>query len=169
MAHTRLSDELEGDQRDSVLRREWRFERLGWAVLALILVAGAAGVLGDGVVAAASARSTDGTAVLRYDRIIRRDAPTELELRLTAAPGADSLVVVSLAEDYLAAVNVERVVPEPAMVRASSGRVDHHLLRLDRSRPMVVRVSVRANTVGAHHSVLGVDGRVLSFRQLVLP
>jgi hypothetical protein len=173
MARTRLSAALERDQRDPVLRREWRFERVGWAALALILVAGSLGVFGGGVVAAASGRSTDGVAMLQYDRIIRRDAPSTLEVRLSEVPLAatvgDSVVVVSLTEDYFAATDVQRVMPEPMLVRASSGRVEYHLLRLDPSRPMVVRFSVRANAMGTYRAVVGVDGRVLSFRQLVLP
>jgi hypothetical protein len=169
MAHSRLSAALERDQRDQVLRREWRFERVGWGVLALILVAGSLGVFGDGVVAAASSRSPDGVIVLRYDRIIRRDAPSALELRLSEAHQADSIVVVALTEDYLAAMDVERVMPEPMLVRASSGRVEYHLLRLDPSRPMVVRFSVRANATGSYRAVVGVDGRVLGFHQFVLP
>jgi hypothetical protein len=169
MAHTDLPAALERDQRDEVLQREWRFERAGWAALVLILAAGLAGVFGDGAVAAASSRSADGTAVLHYDRIIRRAAPTELELRLAAAPGADSVVVVSLTEDNLAAMDVQRVVPEPLLVRAASGRVEYHLLRLDPSRAMRVRFSIRATAMGTHPVVLAVGGRTLRFRQLVLP
>ena len=169
MAHSRLSAALERDQREPVLQREWRFERLGWGMLALILAAGVFGVFGDGVVATASSRSADGAVVLRYGRIIRRDAPAELELRLAAAPVADSVVVISLSEDYLGGMDVERVVPEPILVRASSGRVEHHLLRLAPPRPMVVRFSVRANAIGTRRAAFAVDGRVLSFRQLVLP
>ena len=169
MAHTRLSAALERDQRESVLRGEWRFERLGWAALALVLLCGVVGVFGDGAVAAASSRSADGAATLRHDRIIRRDAPSMMALHLAAAPSADSVVVVSLTEDYVAAVDVERVVPEPLLVRASSGRVEYHLLRLEPSRPMVVRFAMRANATGLYHAALGVGGRMLTFRQLVLP
>jgi hypothetical protein len=169
MAHTRLSAALERDQRDEVLRREWRFERVGWIALAVVLVAGIAGMFGDGFVADASSRSADGAAVLSYERIIRQDAPTELQLHLAAASVADSVVVVSIAEAYLAAMDVQRVVPEPVLVRASSGRVEYHLRRLDPSRTMRVRFTVRAAAMGARDAVLAVDGRTLRFRQLVLP
>ena len=169
MAHTRLSAALERDQCEPVLRREWRFERLGWTALALLLVAGLAGAFGDGVVASAAIRSPDHAVELRYERVIRKDAPAELELRLAPAPGGDSIVVVSLSDDYLAVMEVQRVMPEPVLVRTASGRIEHHLLRPDPSRPMVVRVSLRANAFGARHAVLAVDGRVMSFRQFVLP
>jgi hypothetical protein len=167
--HARLPNALERDQGEAVLRREWRFERLGWGALALILLAGAVGVFGDGIVAAASYATADGTAVLRYDRVIRRDALAELELRLAAVSPSDSVVVISLSEDYLTAMDVQRVIPEPILVRASSGRVEYHLLRLAPSRSMVVRFSVRANAIGTRHATLGVDGHMMSFRQFVLP
>ena len=169
MAHTRLSAALERDQHEPVLRREWRFERLGWAALALLLLAGLAGAFGDGVIASAAIRSPDHAVELRYEGIIRKDAPAELELRLAAAPQADSVVVVSLSEDYLAVMEVQRVMPQPILVRTASGRIEHHLLRPDPSRSMVVHISVRANAVGSRRAILGVDGRLMSFRQFVLP
>ena len=172
MAHSRLSAlsaALERDQRDAVLQREWRFERVGWVALALVLVAALLGVFGNGVVAAASARSADGLTVLRYDRIVRQDASSQLELRLAAAPVADSVVIVSLTDEYLATTDVERVMPEPIRVRASSGRVEFHLLRLDPSRPMTVRFSIRPMAAGTRRAVFAAGDRTLSFRQLVLP
>jgi hypothetical protein len=169
MADTRLSAALERDQRDEVLQREWRFERTGWAALGIVLAAGLVGVFGDGAVAAASDRSADGAVLLRYERIIRQDAPSALELRLAAAPVADSVVIVSLTEEYVAAVELERVVPEPLLVRTASGRVEYHLLRHDPSRPMRIGFSLRASGMGVRHAVLAVGGRALGFRQLVLP
>ena len=169
MAQFPLSAALERDQREAVLRREWRFERTGWAALAVVLAAGLAGVFGDGVVAAASSRSADGVALLRFDRVIRRAAPAVLELRLAAAPVADSVVVVSLPESYLAAIDVERVLPEPILVRASADRVEFHLLQPGRSQPSSVRFFVRPAAMGTYRAVLAVGGRTLSFRQLVLP
>jgi hypothetical protein len=169
MAHSRLPAALERDQDDAVLQREWRFERAGWVGLALVLSAGLAGAFGGGVLASASSRSAGDAAVLRYDRVIREDASSELELRLAPSLGADSVIVVSLDEDFLAAMNVQRVVPEPIRVRGSSGRVDFHLLRLDRSRTMTVRFSMRATEMGVHRAVLETGGDMLEFRQLVLP
>jgi hypothetical protein len=169
MAHSRLPAALERDQGTAVLRREWRFERVGRVVLALILSAALAGAFGDGVLATAESRSADGAVTLRYERIVRRNAPSQLEIRLAPARSADSVVVVSLDEQYLAAMDVQRVMPQPVRVRGSSGRVDFHLLRLDPSRAMTIRVFVRAIGSGSYRATLETGGHVMEFRQRVLP
>ena len=169
MARARLSTTLERDQDEDVLRREWRFERAGWFMLALLLAAGLGGAFGNGALASASVSSVNGAAVLRYDRFIRHGAPTTMELRLAPTTGVDSVIVVSLDDEYLARMSIDRVTPEPLRVRASGERVDYHLLRLDQSRSMVIRFSMQAGTMGTRRATLGTDHGPLEFHQFVLP
>ena len=84
---------------ERALRREWRFERIGWGVIALVLVAGSVGLFGDGRLASASASTTAGGAVVHYERVVRHGAPSEISLRLAPAAGADTIAIVSLDED----------------------------------------------------------------------
>ena len=46
MAKTVQGMRIEEDR--AYQRREWRFERIGWAVMAALLMAGLIGLLGDG-------------------------------------------------------------------------------------------------------------------------
>lgn len=169
MTRTRTAASLELEQDDRILQREWRFERVGWGAIALVLVAGFTGLLGDGAFASASVASADGGTVVRYERIVRHGAPSRVELRLAPASRADTVAVVSLSEDYHSDMDVQRVSPVPLRVRASSGRVEYHLLHLDPGQPMTVVFSIQAGSVGMRRAAVGTRHGVVELRQLVLP
>lgn len=167
MAHSVAALDLEVDE--GVLRREWRFERFGWGVIAFVLLAGFAGLFGDGPLASVSVASADGGALVRYDRIVRHGTPTEITLHLAPAGGVDTIVVVSLDEKYLGDIDVRDVSPSPLGVRASSGRVEYRLLRLSPTEPMTVVFSVQPGAAGVRRALLGTSHGTLQLPQLVLP
>jgi hypothetical protein len=68
-------------------RRFWMIERIGWAVLTLIIVWAIAGGAGGGSL---SGMQLQGAGVeLDYDRFARRGARTPVELRWPATPGRE--------------------------------------------------------------------------------
>jgi hypothetical protein len=169
MADSRLVASLERDQHEDVLRREWRFERIGWGFVGLLLVAGLVGAFGGGIVASTSIRSANGAVTVEYDRVVRHGASHEIRLRLAPSRTPDTLTVVSVAEAYLAGMEVMRVTPEPLRVRASPGRVEYQLLRLEPDRPMTVVFALDGGTTGTARATLGVGSDTLVFRQFVVP
>ncbi|MEU1889606.1 hypothetical protein [Streptomyces pristinaespiralis] len=85
---------LEIDDSEAFHRKEQTFERVGWAVLALLLVAACLGVFGDwGPVASATAKSPGGIVTMEYDRFDRYTARTDLTIT-TGAPTVDEGEVV---------------------------------------------------------------------------
>lgn len=151
------------------MRREWRFERVGWGAIAVVLAAGLAGLFGGDALASASVSSVDGGAIAHYERIVRHGALSRVELRLAPAATGDSTVVVSIDEEYLRDMDLQRVAPAPLRVRASSGRVEFHLLRLDPAQPMTVVLSLQPGAAGSRRAALRTNHGVLDLRQLVLP
>src|SRR5690242_8532320 len=77
--HDRI--QIDVDRRHS--RREWRIERIGWAVMAVLLAAGLLGLLGYGPLSQARA-GEPGTLSVTYDRLQRASAPSEYHF--TVAP-----------------------------------------------------------------------------------
>lgn len=163
------SFQLERDQDERVLRREWRFERVGWSALALVIAAGLAGLFGDGGLSTVAVSSPDGGAAMRHERVVRRNAPTEIELRLPAEAGGDTVAVVSVDDEYLRRTDVRRVTPEPLRVRAAGGRVEFHLLRVDPAQPMTVVLRVEGESMGLRRATIGTSHGPIFLRQLVLP
>lgn len=169
MEQARSATSLELDEDQRLLRRDWRFERIGWGAIAVALAAGLVGALGDGMLANVSVSSADGGVVIRYDRIVRHGAPSVIELQLAPATGTDTVTVVSLDRAYLADVALEQVTPEPIRVRAVAGRVEYHLLRPDPARPMTVVLSIQPGAAGARRLTLETAHGSVALSQLVVP
>jgi hypothetical protein len=92
-------------------RREWRTQRLGWAVLAAVLVAACAGLFGSGPMAVQKVAVGDST--LEFDRFVRRRAAAEWKLQPAPTAAAGDEVVVRIASRFLEKFELKRIVPEP--------------------------------------------------------
>lgn len=152
------------------MRRAWRFERVGWSAIALLLAAGLAGLFGDGMLAAATVASDDGSTVVQFERIVRHGAPTQIQLQLApSSAGTDTLIVLSLDDRYLDAVDVSRITPEPIRVRALAGGVEYQLLRGAPTERMTITLAVQPRAPGVRRAGLGTSHGTILLRQFVLP
>ncbi|PPE71627.1 hypothetical protein IS481_12890 [Caldimonas thermodepolymerans] len=135
-------------------RFEWRLQRIVWPLLALLLVAVAAGLLGQGPAARASGGSEAAGLTMRYQRFLRRGSPEALELRLRAASDE---VRLQVAARYLESVAWSEVFPAPLRVTAD----DEAATLVFHARPgqwTVVRVQLQPRGVGTAQGWLAVDG-----------
>jgi hypothetical protein len=105
-------DRLEIDEDLSLQHRLWRFERIGWAALGLFLGAGLFGPFGGGPLSRAEAITPSGALAVHYERFLHNDTPTTLRLRPGTAQ-ADGWRWISLSQDYVDRVAIERVIPAP--------------------------------------------------------
>ena len=158
---------LELDQDARAQRHEWRFERSGWATIALLVAAALAGLFGDGPLAHATSRN--GAATLEYDRTVRYGTSATLTLSLPPAAGGDTMATVSIDRAFLDNVDVEHIVPEPVETRASSTLVEYHFRRVESQAPLRVEFSVKGTTVGPRHARVGTSLGPIVIRQFVLP
>lgn len=162
--------ELEIEQDEAFQRREWRFERLGWAVLTLFVVAGLIGALGKGPVAWATASSDDGVLTVEHNRVTRLLADDEVTLSFGPDAVQDGTVTVEVTGSWYAQVELRSITPQPdAELLVPDGMV----LELPVSRAgeeLTVELVVRATGVGAYSAQFAVPGSPpVTFRQIVLP
>lgn len=169
MARERPVTSLELDQDEGAIRRAWQFERVGWVVIAVAIAGGLAGALGDGPLSSASVVSADRRVGVRFERVVRYNAPSTMEVRLAPDGVGDTIVTVSLDTAYLRVVDVIRVTPEPVRIRASPDRVEYHMLRPDPARPMTITFAIQGGAPGRHRARLGTTSSSVEFDQLVLP
>ena len=95
----------------SFLRKEWRFQRIGWLGMALFVLLGLSGAFGRGPLS----NVTDGdnaTLAISYERIIRHAADSRLEIVAGEALRADTLRIYITA-GYLKGFEVRSIIPEP--------------------------------------------------------
>src|SRR5688572_9097688 len=100
-------------------RREWLIQRAGWLAIALAILAGAAGVFGDGPLA--DVRLEGNGIRLEYERFARMEAPNQWRLTVVDTPAGGRLEIgvdASLVSNY----RFTEIHPEPRQVRATGTR-----------------------------------------------
>ncbi|MGE0405495.1 MAG: hypothetical protein AB7O65_04275 [Candidatus Korobacteraceae bacterium] len=110
--------ELELSQDLNFQHRYWRFQRIGWATLAVILAAAGAGLFGTGPISHAVATS-QGVKV-EYSRFARRDALTRFTVRVPASKVPGNMLRIGIDSPLLKQGTIQRI--EPAPERSANGR-----------------------------------------------
>jgi hypothetical protein len=113
MPATKRVGDLEVNQDLAYQRREWLFERIGWIIMALLILAGLLGLFGQGWLSSTGATDPAGAVHLRYDRFLHFDEPTQLVLTIPRAAVAGGRCRVWMDRDYLAQVQIQTITPQP--------------------------------------------------------
>lgn len=148
-------------------RRQWRVQRVGWVLMALVLLLALLGLFGGGPLS--HARRVDGGLGLEYERFVHASAPTTLRITLTPQ---DAVAGVSLDQRYLKAMSVDQVHPQPNRVEV---RADGRTFYFDApdSQPVSVEIDLRPPDAGLAAGILRSSGREstreIHFWQLVYP
>lgn len=148
--------------------REWRGERIGWVIIALLIGAALGGFFGHHPLARVTGQSSDGRLSVLYDRYARYEA--NAELIVTLEPDADGAQIVRLWFDphYLDSLKVLAVSPVPLRGEAREGG-RAFVFQTDGGR-FTATLSVQFDTIGlVHGSVWADEGKSLSVTHMVWP
>ncbi|WP_082056546.1 hypothetical protein [Pseudomonas sp. 10-1B] len=99
-------------------QRVWRFERVGWYVLVVIVLLALAGLFGNGPLSDAEVVSQDGRVKVEYQRLSRSGTTDSLFITVQGPPGQP--VMVELEGTLLRQASIETLQPEP-LVSMSHG------------------------------------------------
>lgn len=151
------------------LKREWRFQRFGWLVFALLILLGLSGALGRGPLAMA----TIGNDVLRieYERILRHAAISDMKITVgPSAAAADSTFRLYLSADYLARFDVQNILPQPVASGYRGDMAWFEFERTDATRPALIVVHTKPSGYWRVDAQAAVDGGpALHIAQFILP
>jgi len=134
-------------------RLEWRFQRIGWVLVALFLALALVGVFGSGPLSHASAQAATGR--IEYERFVRDGSPTEL-LIIPAGGAAQGVSRVEISADYLKAFRVTRVTPEPKTVRRAGEQLVYEFA--SSSSGALISLQTDPQQLGRHRVVVRIDG-----------
>jgi len=148
------------------MRREWRLQHIGWALIAVLVLAGAAGLFGSGPLSW-STRSAGGTAI-SYERFIRRDAPFTLNISVPVPTGSTQ-AEFSLSGSYFENVRIESISPIPLQTVSASDVTRFVYSVEDPATPLTVTVHGEATEVGVLNGELAAGDARIPFQQLVWP
>jgi hypothetical protein len=170
MAERPHGGDLEIEQDLDFERRSWTFERAGWVVMAMVWLAALVGLLGPGPLSETTVGVQGGPLWLEYSRFGRFRAP--LTLRVHLGPNADQQgpVRVWLSREYLEAVQIEQVTPQPQQVEAGLERITYVFAVSEPSRSTAATFSLKTARFGRQRGCVGMaDGPSLCFRQFFYP
>jgi hypothetical protein len=145
------------------------WQRLRWSVLALVVLAALAGLLGPGPVSDATATAPDGQVEVRYERFTHWVGSTSVELQVAADPAQPDQARVWISQEYLSGLQLEQVQPEPDSWTAMDDGVVL-AFPVTGPEPLSVELQVRPAEIGLLRGAVGVPGRdPLRFWQFVYP
>jgi hypothetical protein len=113
------SDEI---GRDEAFERRWHLaQRIAWGILAAFVLAGLAGIFGQGPLSSIRVASSSGIVTLRYARFARYEAPVALKVGIGPRAAARGEITLLVSGGLVAALRIERTSPRPLWVTASPG------------------------------------------------
>jgi protein-L-isoaspartate(D-aspartate) O-methyltransferase len=146
-------------------RMQWRVERVAWVLMGLVILLALLGFLGGGG-PLTRATETAGDSEVRYNRMIRFQGPTHLEV---SVPASGEVARVTFDAEFLDDMEVERVQPEPDSVEAGSG-VTTYVFRLGEGADSAdVSFTLRPQRIGVHSANIDAGSQTLSIWQFALP
>ena len=149
-------------------RKEWTAQRIGWAAMALVILAGLAGLFGSGPLGDATAAS--GPLEIAYPRFARKRLPTQVDVAVGAGGIRDGRVAMWLDRAFVDRVDIERVVPEPESVAAAGDRVVYRFAVEPGASGAAIRFDVEPNSPGRWAWRAGLlDGPEIAIGGFVFP
>lgn len=168
MAASRKTEfELHEDLRHQ--RREWRVERVGWALMALLLIAALLGLLGYGPLSHTRARSDDGRLTVAYDRFQRSSALSRYEIEAAPSLVAGDRLRLQFDRHLIDALEIEAVEPQPESVSAGERRTTYEFAAEPGGQPQRIVIYYRPSTFGRLSGGVTAGGAALALDQLVYP
>ena len=148
------------------LRRGWQYLHVGWALLAAIVLAGAAGLFGSGPLST-STLSTQGLA-LEYDRFVRRGTPFKLDVTMSVESGVAE-ASLAMPRNYFDELRISSVMPTPERVIARAETVTFVFLVEGAVPELAITIHGEPLQMGRLEGELASGNERLEFTQFVWP
>jgi hypothetical protein len=160
---------LQVEQHDAFQRQEWRAQRVGWLMMALLVLAALTGLLGGpGPLSWTTATGADGALQVEYQRLGHFEADEVVTVTVASAAVTGDSVDVELAGGWLQAVDVRGITPEPREQLATP-----YGLRLtfatEPGAELSVQMTYRPAAIGNLYGGVRLEGETVGFGQFVYP
>jgi hypothetical protein len=162
MSRSHARDDL--DAQLKFHEREWRIQRIGWALLAVFLVFALGGLFGNGPLSRTRVDGPEGR--VEYERFVRYGLSTDLIVTPTGTRQGGNRIEIDA--NYLEAFRIERITPEPASVHLNGPRIVYEFAS---SAPGAsISFHIRPQRLWRHTSVVTIDGEMrVAISQLTYP
>ncbi len=149
---------------------EWRLQKVGWAVMAVVVALALLGVFGTGPLSWTRASAPDGSVEVEYQRFVRNGGDSTISIRVPASQVHNGEARLWLANEYLGNVEVNHIVPEPRSQVAQGEGVLMIFEVADAATGLEATISATGDAVGIQSVRLAVAGGApVDFWQLYYP
>jgi hypothetical protein len=171
VAYDEEKGELDVQQELDFQRRVWKWQRVCWVLMALLILSTLLGLFGQGLLSDAVAGDRSAPLWLEYNRFGRLHAETtELRVHLGAGVARDGEVRFWLGREYLEGVKILQVTPRPERVEVGADRFTFVFHAAELSAPTVLTFYLEAEQIGRLRATAGLDeGASLGFSQFIYP
>ncbi|WHS63076.1 hypothetical protein [Pseudomonas sp. G2-4] len=145
----------------------WRFERVGWYVLVLLVFLTLLGLFSRGPLSSRDLQSSDSSLGIEYEMFHRNGSTNPLIIRLKGQPNA--VLEVELAGEWLEGFDVQTLQPQPVR-SASAGQGMRIWVQADAQGHASLHLSLLAEGLGLYSSRITMpNGAAVSFDQFIFP
>lgn len=163
--------DLEINQDLAFEKRTWVFERTGWALMAIVIVAAWLGLFGiHGMLSDTTLTHDAAPLRLTYNRFARRVAPASLVFEVGPGAGKPGSLTIWLSRSYVDRIQIERITPFPQRVQTGGDRMMFTFSVPESGEPAVIRFDLQTDTAGMLRGEAGLGSAApLRFQTLVYP
>ncbi|WP_130930758.1 hypothetical protein [Pseudomonas sp. Sample_24] len=145
----------------------WRFERLGWYLLVLLMLLGLAGLFSRGLLSSREVRSEDGRVSVEYEMFHRNGSTNSMKISVSGAP--ESTIELQLAGEMLEGFSIETLQPEPVHARSSDQGIRLGV-QTDTQGQANLFITLRGDGLGLFRSRIVLPGtRDMKLNQFIFP
>lgn len=169
-----ITKDLQLDEDMPFQRREWIVQRVGWGIMALVVLLALLGVLGPGPFSSTVTGEKDGALWVQHNRWGRFQTPQRLHVHWgPGAADADGVVRVWVNKDYFVRNTLEQIVPQPKGTLSGEDRITFEFQPRAPDKPGSAILHVRTDHIGRCDAQIGVagggGGARIRFWQFVYP
>ncbi len=152
----KVNDEIAVGEDLKFQRRWWRFEKIAWSFLALLVVLSAIGIFGRGPLSGAKKQSADGALRVDYDWVERFGTPTIMTLHFSPSALHDGVIRIWVSDSVIKALGNQRVIPQPATSVTGDGGIAYAFPSA--GKPSSIEFSLEPAKVGRHRFTIRLLG-----------
>jgi hypothetical protein len=160
--------DLEIRQHERFQQREWRVQRVGWALMTLLVLAALLGFFGPGPFSWSSARGPAGLLEVDYQRVTHLEADDSLSVIIDPRAVTGNSVALVVDPEWVAAMDINSVTPQPDSETATPEGLELTIATTPGAHTTVT-FTYRPTRIGRVDGGMALDGDRVAVSQLVLP
>lgn len=137
-------------------RKWWRFEKVAWSILLLIVIVDLLGGFGRGWLSKARAATPDHALTLDYERIARASTPSIMTFRFGDTAIRRGRIILYVSDSVFKPLGAQRVAPQPALSSIGEGGITY-VFPASQS-PASAQIQLEPSFPGLHKFRVQVEG-----------